>query len=143
MNINKVVPLSNISVQDLRKITDSRGNLTPIESGKDVPFEIKRIFYIYDVNTGDERGAHAHYALHQMIICLSGALDVELHDGKFVKRIHLNRPWQALHIPPGIWASEGNFDQGTVYLVLASDHYDEKDYIRSFDEFVTYRRNMI
>ena len=122
---------------DLIKISDYRGNLTVIESDKDVPFEIKRVFYIYDTPCAEQRGAHAHWTLQQFIVCLSGGLDVSLDDGYTKQTIHLNRPWQGLYIPPMTWAAEGNFDTGTVYLVLASEHYNEADYIRDYYTFVT------
>jgi hypothetical protein len=101
-----------------------------------VPFEIKRVFYLYDVPTGEDRGAHAHKTLHQFLICLAGSFDVQIDDGTQHDTIHLNRPWKGLHIPPMIWASEVNFDPGSVCLVLASEVYDESDYIRDYREFL-------
>lgn len=121
---------------ELPKITDPRGNLTFLEGGKHIPFEIKRVFYLYDVPTGGDRGAHAHKSLHQFLICLSGSFDVQLDDGKERRVVHLNRPWKGLHIPPMIWASEVSFDPGSVCLVMASDVYNESDYIRNYDEFL-------
>lgn len=120
----------------LPKITDPRGNLTFIEQSNHVPFDIKRVFFLYDVPTEESRGAHAHKQLHQFIICLSGSFDVAIDDGEFQGTIHLNRPWKGLHIPPMIWAAEVNFDPGSVCLVLASDLYDEADYIRDYDEYL-------
>lgn len=119
----------------LPKVSDHRGNLTFVEAEQHVPFPVRRVFYVYDIPSGEQRGAHAHEALHQAIICLSGGLDVTLDDGREQRVVHLNRPWLALHIPPRIWAAEGNFDPGTVYLVLASDHYDAADYYRDYDDF--------
>ena len=119
----------------LPKISDHRGNLTFVEAERHVPFPVRRVFYVYDIPSGEQRGAHAHDKLHQAIICLSGGLDVTLDDGKEQRVVHLNRPWFALHIPPRIWAAEGNFDPGTVYCVLASDYYDAADYYRDYDEF--------
>lgn len=121
---------------DLPKITDPRGNLTFVEGGRHVPFDVRRVFYLYDVPTGSDRGAHAHRALHQFLICLSGSFDVALDDGRQRRSVHLNRPWLGLHVPPMIWASEVNFDPGSVCLVLASDLYDEADYIRDYDAFL-------
>jgi len=121
---------------DLPKINDPRGNLTFVESEKHIPFEIKRVFYIYDVPTGESRGAHSHHTLKQFIICLAGSFDVKVDDGRKKKVIHLNRPWQGVFIPPRIWDSEANFDPGSVCLVLSSDMYNEKDYIRNYDEFL-------
>jgi hypothetical protein len=119
----------------LSKITDPRGNLTFVQGQKDIPFDIRRVFYLYDVPTGESRGAHAHRQLHQFLVCLSGSFDVHLDNGESKHVVHLNRPWLGLHIPPMIWASEENFDPGSVCLVLASDLYDEQDYIRDFSEF--------
>lgn len=123
----------------LPKIQDHRGNLTFLEGENHIPFQIRRVFYIYDIPSGQQRGAHAHHSLHQFLICLSGGLDVQLDDGEEKRTIHLNRPWMGLHIPPMIWASEGEFDPGTVYLVLASDYYDESDYYRDYESFVAAR----
>jgi WxcM-like, C-terminal len=128
--------LSNCNLINLPKITDPRGNLSVIEGGVQIPFDIKRVFYLYDVPTGADRGAHAHKKLHQFLICLSGSFDVSLDDGKNKNIIHLNRPWQGLHIPPMIWAAEINFDPGSVCLVLASDKYDENDYYRNYEDFI-------
>lgn len=122
---------------DLPKIVDPRGNLTFIEQSRHIPFDIKRVFYLYDVPTGADRGAHAHRALHQCLICLSGSFDVAIDDGRQCRRVHLNRPWRALHIPPMIWAAEVNFDPGSVCMVLASETYDEGDYLRDYGEFLS------
>ncbi len=121
---------------EIPKISDPRGNLTFIEGGNHLPFDVKRVFYLYDVPTGEGRGAHAHKELNQFIVCLSGSFDVSVDDGKNKSLIHLNRPWKGVHIPPMIWASEINFDAGSVCLVMASDVYDEADYIRDYDDFL-------
>jgi hypothetical protein len=131
--INMTVDQCNLV--NLPKIVDSRGNLTFVEQQNHVPFEIKRVFYLYDIPTAESRGAHAHRELHQFLICLSGSFDVELFDGNDIKTVHLNRPWIGLHIPPMIWASEVNFDPGSICLVLTSDVYREDDYIREINEF--------
>jgi len=128
--------LEKCKVFDLPKIDDPRGNLTFIEQNNHIPFDIKRIFYVYDVPTAESRGSHAHYDLHQFLICLSGSLDVDLDDGFDKKTVHLNRPWQGLYIPPLIWASEKNFDPGSVYLVLTSDLYNPDSYIRDYNKFL-------
>lgn len=120
---------------ELPKIADPRGNLTFIEGGRHVPFEIKRVFYLYDVPTGEDRGAHAHKELHQFLVCLAGSFDVSIDDGISRQTVHLNRPWKGLHIPPMIWASEVNFDPGSVCLVLASAPYLESDYYRDYDQY--------
>jgi hypothetical protein len=121
---------------DLQKITDPRGNLSVVEGFKDIPFEIKRVFYLYDVPTGEDRGAHAHKELHQFMICLSGSFDVVIDDGNHKTSFHLNRPWRGLHVPPMNWGAEVNFDPGSICLVLASDVYKESDYYRNYDDFL-------
>jgi hypothetical protein len=121
---------------DLPRITDPRGNLSFIEESRHIPFEIKRVFYLYDVPTEAGRGAHAHRTLHQFLICLSGSFDVQLDDGLNQATVHLNRPWKGLHIPPMIWAAEVNFDPGSLCLVLASDFYNEADYYRDYEVFL-------
>jgi hypothetical protein len=124
---------------DLPQRRDPRGNLTFIESNRHVPFEIKRVFYIYDIPTGESRGAHAHRSLHQFIICLSGSFTVTLADGISSEEILLNRPWTGLHIVPMIWAAETRFSPGSVCLVLASDYFHEEDYIRDYDRYLEER----
>jgi dTDP-4-dehydrorhamnose 3,5-epimerase-like enzyme len=128
--------IEDCKVFSLPKVNDPRGNLTFIEGHTHIPFDIRRIFYIYDVPTGESRGAHAHRTLHQFLICLSGSFDVAIDDGKFQTTIHLNRPWKGLHLPPMIWAAETNFDPGTVCLVLTSDVYKEEDYIRDYRSYI-------
>lgn len=127
--------LERCRIIDLPKVQDHRGNLTFLEGERHVPFKIERVFYIYDIPSGQARGAHAHKELHQFLICLSGGLTVLLDDGREQKEVRLNRPWKGLHIPPLVWASEADFDPGTVYLVLASAPYDETDYYRDYDAF--------
>lgn len=129
--------VNDCRVVSLPKISDPRGNLTFIEGSKHIPFEIKRLFYLYDVPTEEGRGAHAHRTLHQFLVCLSGSFDVAVDDGEFQATVHLNRPWKGLHVPPMIWAAEVNFDPGSVCLVLASDLYKEDDYIRDYDIFLS------
>ena len=121
---------------DFPKIIDTRGNLTFIEGKRHLPFEIRRVFFIYDIPSGEVRGAHAHRRLRQVIVCLSGSLDVVVNDGREQKTIHLNRPTRGLYLPPMIWANMENFDSNTIYAVMASTYYDESDYIRDFSEFV-------
>jgi len=128
--------IDDCRVLDLPRINDPRGNLTFLEGGRHVPFDVRRVFYIYDVPTEESRGAHAHRTLQQFLICLSGSFDVAIDDGVSKGRIHLNRPWKGLLIPPMIWAAEVNFDAGSVCLVLASEVYREADYIRDYAEFL-------
>jgi hypothetical protein len=121
---------------DLPRIADPRGSLTYIYQSEHVPFRISRVFYIYDVPTEESRGFQAHPELQELIICLSGSIDVALDDGAEKRIVHLNRPWKGLYVPPLIWAAETNFDQGSICLVLASDPYVASDYIRDYDEFL-------
>src|ERR1041384_4480627 len=128
--------VKDCNIIELPKVADYRGNLTFIEENRHVPFDVKRVFYVYDIPSGQSRGAHAHRTLHQFLVCLSGGLDVMLDDGMEKRKVHVNRPWLGLHVPPMIWASEGDFDPGTVYVVLASALYDAADYIRDYVEFL-------
>jgi hypothetical protein len=122
---------------DIPKISDPRGNLSFIQNFSFLPFEIKRVFYIYDIPTDESRGAHAHKELHQFIVSLSGSFDVNVKNKNEEKIFHLNRPWQGLYIPPMTWANEENFDSGSIMLVLASEIFMESDYIRDKDQFLS------
>lgn len=124
---------------DLPKIQDPRGNLTFIEGGDHIPFNIQRVYYLYDVPGGAERGGHAHKGLHQLIIAMSGSFDVIIDDGKDKKRIHLNRSYNGLYICPMMWRELDNFSSGSVCMVLASNKYDETDYYRDYTEFMRAR----
>lgn len=119
----------------LPKITDYRGNITFIEGQRHVPFPIKRVYYLYDVPGGEARGGHAHRHLEQFIISASGSFDVITDDGCEQTRFHLNRSYYGLYIPPMTWRELENFSSGSVCLVLASEYFDQDDYIRDFDEF--------
>jgi|TARA_B110000240_G_scaffold43745_1_gene49299 hypothetical protein len=123
------------SVIDMSKINATTGNITVLENGVNVPFDVKRIYYLYDVPSGEERGGHAHYELEQYIIAASGSFDVILDDGVNRRSISLNRPNLALHIVPGLWRSLDNFSSGSICMVLASHVYDESDYIREYSQF--------
>ena len=120
-------------------ISDPRGNLSFIEGGQHIPFDIKRVYYLYDVPGGSDRGSHAHKNLHQFIVAMSGSLDVVLDDGKEKKRFHLNRSYYGLYICPMMWRKLDNFSSGSVCMVLASHHYDESDYYRDYAEFMRAR----
>lgn len=128
------------SVIELPKNHDPEGNLTPVYSNEHVPFDIKRVFYLYDIPGGESRGAHAHKKCHQFLVAASGAFEVVLDDGINKRTVTLNRPFFGLHVPPGIWASEQGFSSGSVCLVLASEKYDESDYIRNYEDFLEYRK---
>ena len=131
----KHTTIDECQVIDLRKISDPRGNLTPIEGGVDMPFDIKRVYYLYDVPSGQSRGGHAHKALQQLIIAANGSFTLTLDDGANKKVVTLNRPYQGLLIVPGIWRVLDDFSSGAVLLCLASEHYDEADYIRNYKDF--------
>jgi mannose-6-phosphate isomerase-like protein (cupin superfamily) len=129
---------SNIQIIDIPKISEPRGNLSVIE--KDViPFEMKRVYYLYDIPSGAERGGHAHKNLQQFLIALSGSFDVVLKDGQRELKITLNRPNQGLLIKSGIWRELENFSSGSVCLVIASDVYNEEDYIREYEDFLLFK----
>ena len=128
--------LAECRIIDLPKIADPRGNLTFVETGRHVPYEIKRVYYLYDVPGGAERGGHAHRGLHEFIIAMSGSFDVILDDGAQKKRFHLNRSYFGLYVCPMIWRELDNFSSGSVCMVLASNFYDESDYYRNYDEFI-------
>jgi dTDP-4-dehydrorhamnose 3,5-epimerase-like enzyme len=121
---------------ELPRIGDPRGNLTFVEGGKHIPFDIRRVYYLYDVPGGAERGGHAHKALHQLIIAMSGSFDIHLDDGSGKKTIHMNRSYNGLYVCPMIWREIDNFSSGAVCMVIASDYYDEQDYYRDYGIFI-------
>lgn len=131
------MPLTDCRILDLPKIHDPRGNLTFIEGGNHVPFDIQRVYYLYDVPGGADRGAHAHRNLHQFIVAMSGSFDVVLDDGQEQRRFHLNRSYFGLYVCPMMWRYLDNFSSGAVCMVLASSKYDEADYIRDYDQFMS------
>lgn len=123
----------------LPKIENRAGNITPIENNLDIPFDIKRIYYLYDIPGGEARGGHAHKSLQQLIIAASGSFDVLLDDGKNKRLINLNRPFLGLYLVPGLWRELINFSSGAICLVLASRLYEEDDYIRKYHEFLKFK----
>lgn len=120
---------------DLPQIHDQRGNLTFVEGGRHVPFDINRVYYLYDVPSGSHRGGHAHRELYQLIVAMSGSFDILLDDGREQKKFHLSRPQFGLLVTPMVWREMDNFSGGSVCMVLASAFYDEDDYYRNYDEF--------
>jgi len=128
--------LASCHLIDLPKIADPRGNLTFVESHNHVPFDIRRVYYLYDVPGGSDRGGHAHKALQQLIIAMSGSFDVVLDDGFEKKRFHLNRSYFGLYVCPMMWRELDNFSSGSVCLVLASELFDPADYYRDYEEFL-------
>jgi dTDP-4-dehydrorhamnose 3,5-epimerase-like enzyme len=132
--------ISACRIIDLPKISDARGNLTFIEGTRHIPFQIKRVYYLYDVPGGETRGGHAHRELEQFLISASGSFDVVLDDGNTREHFHLNRSYYGLYIPPGIWRELENFSSGSVCLALVSDFFDPDDYIRDYSAFIEFSR---
>lgn len=138
-------PIKNITVFDcslikLPRIQNNAGNITFVQNFTEIPFNVKRVFYLYDIPGGESRGAHAHKICHQFLIAASGAFEVLLNDGHTKRIVQLNRPYYGLHIPPGIWASEVNFSSGSICLVLASHLFDPQDYIRNYHDYLSFKQ---
>jgi len=130
--------LDKVKIINLPKIEDERGNLTFIEQLKQIPFEIKRVYWIYDVPGGEIRGGHAFKEQQEFIVALSGSFDVVIKDGTLEKRFHLNRSYYGLYIPNGLWRHMENFSTNAVALVLSSTKFSEDDYIRDYSKFIEY-----
>jgi dTDP-4-dehydrorhamnose 3,5-epimerase-like enzyme len=128
--------LADCRIIELPRVADPRGNLTFIEAGRNVPFEIKRVYYLYDVPGGASRAGHGHRQLRQLMIAMSGSFDVTLDDGRERVKYHLNRSYYGLFIGPMMWREIDNFSSGSVCMVLASDFYDEADYFRRYEDFL-------
>ncbi len=128
--------LNDCHILRLPVISNPKGNLTFIEQRNHIPFDIQRVYYLYDVPGGAERGGHAHKALHQLIIAMSGSFDITLDDGREKKKFHLNRSYEGLYVCPMIWREIDNFSSGSVLMVLASNLYEEDDYYRDYNEFM-------
>lgn len=138
--MNKLISdIHSCNVVELIKIHRQEGNITIIQNGSHQPFDIKRVYYLYDVPGGSERGGHAHKNLYQLIVAASGSFDVILDDGRNKKVIQLNRPYFGLLVVPGIWREVVNFSSGAICLVLASEKYKESDYIREYFDFKTFK----
>ena len=135
--INNSKPsIFDCTIIKLPKIENRAGNISPIQGSVDIPFEIKRVFYLYDIPGGEDRGAHAHKKCHQFLIAGSGSFNVLVDDGNDKRTFNLNRPYYGLHIPPGIWAAEVGFSSGAICLVITSHKYDETDYIRNYSHYL-------
>lgn len=126
-------------VVELPIVHNESGSISVLENNENIPFDIKRVYYLYDVPMGAERGGHGHYELQQYVVAASGSFTFVLDDGKNKKEVFLNHPNKALHIKPGIWREMKDFSSGSVCLVLASHQYDEKDYMRDYEDFLKYR----
>lgn len=137
-----IVSVFDCSIIELPRIQNRAGNITPVSNFEHIPFKTSRIFYIYDIPGGEDRGAHAHRECHQFLVAASGSFEIELNDGNTKRTVLLNRPYYGLHIPPGIWAAEKGFSSGAICLVLASNKYSESDYIRDYKQFLIYRNEI-
>lgn len=129
----------DVSLIELPKNHSEAGNITAINNGEEIPFDIKRVYYLYDIPGGISRGGHGHKALRQLIIAASGSFDITIDDGKVKRTFTLNQPYKGLFLPSGLWRELSNFSSGSICMVMASDEYDEKDYIRDYDEFLSFK----
>ena len=139
-NAHSVARINDCRIISLNRHHHANGNLTVVENGVELPFDVQRTFYIYDVPGGVERGGHSHHTSQQFIVAISGSFDVTDDDGRDQFTYTLNRPYQGLLVVPGIWNRLHNFSSGSVCLVLNSHHFDEKDYVRDYDEFLQLKR---
>lgn len=137
--MNNKISVHDCSIVELPIVHNESGNISVLENQKNIPFDIKRVYYLYDVPMGAERGGHAHYELQQYVVAASGSFTFVLDDGKEKKEIFLNHPNKALNIKPGIWREMKDFSSGSVCLVLANMEYTEQDYIRNYEEFLKFR----
>jgi hypothetical protein len=132
-----VASINDCKLIKLPKIHNRAGNITPIQNIQNIPFEIKRVYYLYDVPAGSDRGGHAHKRLYQLILAASGSFDIIIDDGRENKVINMNQPYIGLVLVPGIWRELNNFSSGSICLVLASEFYSEEDYIRDYNAFIS------
>jgi len=132
--------LEDVKLIQLPKVMNPAGNITAINGGLDLPFEVNRVYYLYDIPGGQDRGGHAHKALHQLLVAASGSFSILLKDGRASKEFNLKRPYEGLLLPPGLWRELRDFSSGSICLVLASHPYSEVDYIREFKEFKEFKK---
>jgi hypothetical protein len=137
--MSKLSTVFDCNIIQLPKIHNRSGNITPVENHKNIPFKVRRIYFLYDIPGGESRGAHGHRELEQLIIAASGSFDVTIDDGQNKKTVQLNRPYFGLHVKPGIWRDLSNFSSGAICLVLASHLYTEDDYLRQYDQFKSFK----
>jgi dTDP-4-dehydrorhamnose 3,5-epimerase-like enzyme len=137
---NAAFTIVDCTLIELPRIHNRAGNITAVQNGIELPFDVQRIYYMYDIPAGETRGAHGHKNLEQMIIAASGSFDITLDDGRSSKTVQLNKPYVALHVRPGIWRDITNFSSGAICLVLASRLYDEADYLRDYELFKQYKK---
>lgn len=140
MGIVRSATVDDCKLITLPRHSERSGSLTSIENSKDIPFDVKRVFYLYDIPGGENRGGHAHKECHQMLVAASGAFDVKVSDGKNEKVYRLDRPYYGLHVPPGVWAEELNFSSGSICLVLTSHEYNENDYWREYSDYLGFKK---
>jgi hypothetical protein len=138
----KTSTVFDCTLVQLPKIHNVAGNITAVNNRTEIPFDIKRVYYVYDVPGGEARGGHAHKELQQFIIAASGSFDIILNDGKVKRSFNLSRPYMGVFVPPGIWRELDNFSSGAICLVLSSHLYSEDDYIRLYDDFIKYKSTL-
>jgi WxcM-like, C-terminal len=137
---NAAFTIFDCTLIELPRIHNRAGNITAVQNGIELPFDVQRIYYLYDIPAGETRGAHGHKNLEQLIIAASGSFDITLDDGHSSKTVQLNKPYVGLHVRPGIWRDITNFSSGAICLVLASSLYDEADYLRDYELFKQYKK---
>ena len=140
INMSKTSSIFDCSIITLDKNHRVKGNLTAINNFSELPFDVKRVYFLYDVPGGEARGGHAHKELQQLIVAASGSFDLIVDDGKVKRTFHLNRPYQGILMPSGLWRELNNFSSGSICLVLASNEYSEDDYIRQYSDFLNYKK---
>lgn len=141
MESSRLSKVSDCRIINLKQINNRAGNITPVENSLDIPFDVKRVYYLYDIPGGATRAAHGHKELSQLVIAVSGSFDITINDGDNVINYQLNRSYNGLYIRPGIWRDLCNFSSGAICLVLASEYYNEDDYLRDFNEFLKFKKS--